>query len=181
MTARTAGPARPPVDPPASRPGLHNMIGPLALLGVFAIALGAVFWGAFGADNGIRVFRYDAGPVTDFAVGEVVPLADLDVYVVGLEDGQLRAVDGRVESTGCAVRFLPDDTRALDRNPAGQPGVFVDPCGPGVWSSDGDALGDTAPLRTFVLSAPEREDGEVRRVIVEVVGRDRPDDGRVVE
>lgn len=146
---------------------------------MFAVALGAVFWGAFAANPDVRVFHYDLGPVDTFEIGTIRPLPGLDVYVVGLDDGRLRALDGIVEGTGCAVTYAPDDARATDRNPGGRPGVFLDPCGSGQWALDGDALVGDEPLRTFVVAVPPVEEGP-RHVLVEVLGRERPaDDPRV--
>lgn len=151
----------------------RRFVGPMVVLIVAVAGVGAVIWGALVADPGIKVFLFDAGPVTELAVGEVKPLAQVDVYVVGLEDGRIRAVDGVVQSTGCAVRFLPDDERALSRNPLRLPGVFVDPCGDGVWAITGDAVAGEEPLRTFHLSY-ERDENGVQHVQVEVIGRSDP-------
>ncbi len=151
----------------------HRSVGPIVLLLVAAAGVAAVIWGVLVADPDIEVFLFDAGPVTELAVGEVKPLAQVDVYVVGLEDGRIRAIDGVVQSTGCAVRFLPDDERARSRNPLRQPGVFVDPCGDGVWAITGDAVAGEEPLRTFYLTY-ERDENGVQHVQVEVIGRSDP-------
>lgn len=151
----------------------RRFVGPIVFLLVAVAGVAAVIWGSLFADPGIEVFLFDAGPVTELAVGKVKPLEQIDVYVVGLEDGRIRAIDGVVQSTGCVVRFLPDDERALSRNPLQQPGVFVDPCGDGVWAITGDAIDGDEPLRTFYLTYERGENG-VQHVQVEVIGRPEP-------
>ncbi len=135
-------------------------IGPLALLIVSVLGVAAVLWGALVADPGISVSQVDAGPIDRFAIGEVVVLADLDFYLVGLEDGRLRAVDGRIEDSECRVRYLPDDRRGRALNPTGIAGVLIDPCSEAVWSVGGDAIaGAGHPLRTPQVSFRHDEQG----------------------
>ena len=67
--------------------------GPLALLLVSAIAVATVIVGNIRGP-GITVRYVDAGPLSDYEVSSVVYLAEEEIYVVGLADGRLRAVDG---------------------------------------------------------------------------------------
>lgn len=148
---------------------LRAAAGPLALLVVSAIGILAVFWGRFVADPGIEVTLFDAGPIETFAIGEVVAFPERDLYVIGLEDGRIRAIDGRVEFSGCSVDYLPDDPRGRERNPTGSAGVLVDPCSGAVWSVAGDAIARVdEPLRTPRVSFPRDASGIVH-VSVEVI------------
>lgn len=141
--------------------------GPLALLVVSALAIATVIWGNLRGP-GIEVRYFDAGPLSDYAIGRVVSIASEEIYVVGLADGRLRALDGRVESSGCSVRYLPDDERGRARNPRGVTGLFEDPCTGALWAVTGDALpGGLEPLRTRFVLIATGEDG-VQHVTVEV-------------
>ncbi|MDA0352246.1 MAG: hypothetical protein O3A10_08550 [Chloroflexi bacterium] len=172
MSAQTPAPAA----PGASRFGrvkLPRNFGPLMLLLVSAIGIGAVFWGAFIAEPQIHVTLFDTG--TEDAALEtlradgVIAFAEQNIYVVGLEDGRLRAIDGRVEKTGCKVEFLPNDPRGVARNPFGRTGVLEDRCSGAVWSIAGDAIARTQePLRTPVISF-QVDDAGVRHLMVEVI------------
>ena len=123
--------------------------GPIALVAVSLAGILAVLWGQLFADPGIAVTQFDAGPIDDHGIGKVVVFEELDLYVVGLEDGRIRAVDGRLDGTDCSVRYLPDDGRGRVRNPSGVRGVLEDACSGGVWSVAGDAIsGSDEPLRT---------------------------------
>ncbi len=141
--------------------------GPLALLLVSAIAVATVIVGNLRGP-GITVRYADAGPLSDYEVSSVVFLPEEGIYVVGLADGRLRAVDGEVESSRCAVRHLPDDERGRERNPLGVAGVFEDPCTGALWAVTGDALDEgPEPLRTRFVWIRTTEDG-VQHVFVEV-------------
>ena len=139
---------------------------------VSALAIGAVFWGRFGADTGIEIVNFDAGPTADFVArgdGTLSVFPDVDVYIVALEDGRLRAIDGRVEFSGCAVEYLPDDPRGQRLNPFRVPGVLEDPCSGAVWSVAGDAIALVdEPLRTPQLTYG-REEGGVQHVFIEII------------
>lgn len=162
--------------PPARRLGPFTVprnIGPIMLFLVSAIGIAAVFWGRFAADTGIEIRLFDAGPeaaiLETLRGGEIVAFPDERIYIVGLEDGRLRAIDGRVEFSGCSVNYLPDDPRGRIRNPDGTSGVLEDPCSGAVWSVAGDAIaGVDEPLRTPQYSFAEDDDG-VRHMFVEVI------------
>lgn len=144
-------------------------LGPGAFLLVTVIAIAVAIYGTFIADPGIRVRRFDAGPVTQFAIGELRAYPDIDLYIVGLEDGRLRAIDGRVQATDCSVEWRADDPRGSARNPGSVPGAFVDPCGPGVWSMLGDAIaGSAVPLRTPQVTYRVDESG-ANHALVEMI------------
>ena len=147
--------------------------GPLMLLVVSAIAVGAVIWGRVVADPGLEIRMFDAGAEADVIAAlsdqPVLAFPEEDLYLVGLEDGRLRAIDGRVEATGCAVEYLPDDPRGAALNPFGHPGVLEDPCSRAVWSVAGDAIAlTTEPLRTPNFSVTRNEQDEVR-ILIEVI------------
>jgi len=165
-----------PEAPQARRIGpitIPANFGPFMLLLVSALGIGAVFWGAFVSDPGIEVVQFDAGVeatlLDTLRERDVVVFPEQDLYLVGLEDGRLRVVDGRVEFSGCAVEYLPGDTRGRTRNPSGGPGVLEDPCSGAVWSVDGDAIARVnEPLRTPAFSFQRDEEG-VRHLFIEVI------------
>ena len=139
------------------------------LFTVSAIGILAVFWGRFVSDPAIEIVLFDAGPTAALIDQSVVAIPEQDLYLVGLEDGRIRAVDGRVEFSGCAVEYRPDDARGRARNPHGLPGVLEDPCSGAVWSVAGDAIALVdEPLRTPNVTYDRDEDG-VQHVIVEVI------------
>ncbi len=167
-------PPRSPLAPDGVASRVRRSAGPLALVVVCALAIGAVFWGWFVADPDIDVFMLDAGAVDRLAVGEVVAFEEFDVYVVGLADGRVRAIDGIVRANRCAVRWLPDDRRALSLNPLRRPGAFADRCSDAVWAITGDVVSGTSdPLRTFQVTF-RRDEAGVEHVQVEVIGRATP-------
>jgi len=140
-------------------------VGPTALLVVSGFFIGVVIWG-WANPVDIRVEYYDAGRADAFAIGEVTPFTDLDLYVVGLEDGRLRAIDGRIEGTDCRVAWLPDDERGRQGNPKGATGVFEDPCSGAIWSMEANAIqGTTEPLRTPYIDYRPAADGAVHAFI----------------
>lgn len=143
--------------------------GPIALVLVSLAGIFAVFWGQFFTDPGIDVTLFDAGRVDDHAIGVVMAFEESDLYVVGLEDGRIRAVDGRLEGTGCVVRYLPDDSRGRLRNPNGTAGVLEDACTGAVWAMTGDVIsGADEPLRTPQITF-KRDDEGALRVWVEII------------
>jgi hypothetical protein len=149
---------------------------PAALLLVSFLSIGAVFWGRFVADPGIRVFEFDAGPVAGLEIGGVRAFPELNLYLVGLADGRVRAIDGKVHSTQCLVKWNPDDERGRGANPRGTLGTFEDPCSGAIWAVNGnqiDGAGRTPePLRTFELAYTTLADGQ-QHIFVEVIGRDQ--------
>lgn len=157
-----------------ARLGRWDQRGWLTILGlalVLIFGVGGVIWGAVVAAPDIRVQELDAGPVSGFAIGEVAPYPDVNVYLVGLADGRLRALDGIVKGTGCAVEWRPGDERTRPANLGGTTGAYVDPCSGAVWTKLGDAFsGIDEPLRTFDISYITNSDG-VQHVWVEVIGK----------
>jgi hypothetical protein len=151
---------------------LSRMTGPIALIAISLLAIGAIVWGSVIDKPEFHVSTFDAGPVTDFSVGEVVPFDEPGFYVYGLQSGQIRVIDGVVRATGCRVEWLPDDRRTTADNSGQVPGAFVDPCSDALWAIDGDAIdGTSEPLRTFVYTARAAEDGTMH-IFVELIGRD---------
>lgn len=143
--------------------------GPTAFLVVSALGIVVAIYGTYFADPNIRVRRFDAGPVSQFAIGQVNAYPDIDLYIVGLEDGRLRAIDGRVQGTACSVEWRPNDLQGSVRNPGGTPGAYVDPCGTGVWDMLGDAISGTdVPLRTPQITYLPGADG-YQHVLVEMI------------
>jgi hypothetical protein len=144
-------------------------LGPSAFLFVTVLGIAVAIYGAFFADPDIHVGRFDAGPVSQFAIRHVTTYPELDLYIVGLDDGRLRALDGRVQDSDCAVDWLPDDPRGSVRNPGQINGAFVDPCGGAVWSMLGDAVSGTSrPLRTPQMTYRTGE-GDVPHAFVEMI------------
>jgi len=136
-------------------------------MGIFA-----VLWGQLFATPGIDVTLFDAGRVDDHGIGLVVVFAELDLYVLGLEDGRIRAVDGRLNGTECRVSYLPDDERGQELNPTGMTGVLGDACTGAVWAMTGDVISGTdEPLRTPQITFKRDSEGELR-VWVEVITLD---------
>lgn len=161
---------------PARSSRVPRWVVPVALLVVSVLSVGAVFWGSLVAKPNIRAFELDAGPVAGLEIGGVRPFVDLDVYLVGLADGRVRAIDGHVRSSGCAVRYQPDDERGRDANPRGVPGTFEDPCTGAYWAITGNqihAAGKIEPLRAFEIAFVTKP-GQTQHIFVEVLGRDRP-------
>jgi len=171
MMSMTNGDATP--AEPSRRPWYRRLRGGvLELIGLVVVSgfgIGAALWGAFIADPHPNVHYLDAGTLDRFAVNEVDAYPEVNVYLVGLEDGRLRALDGIVKSTGCAVEWRPDDPRGVRFNSGGGSGVFTDPCGAGVWEITGDAIVGAEPMRTFQLSYVRDETG-AQHVQVEVIG-----------
>lgn len=157
----------------AERLGRWDSRGRLTIAGlalVLVVGVAGSLWGAFIADPDVRLQQLDAGPVGEFAIGRVKPFPPQNVYIVGIEDGRIRALDGIIKDSGCAVRWLPDDTRTQSVNPDRQPGAFVDPCSGAVWSAVGNAFSGTSdPMRTFQIDY-ETNDAGVQHVWVEVIG-----------
>ena len=145
------------------------LLGPAVLVLMTAAGVFAVFWGALNPPH-LEVVNFDAGPVSQFAIHRVVAYPDRDLYLVGIEGGKIRAIDGRVESSGCRVKWLPNDPRGAVRNPQGLPGVFEDPCTGAIWSFEGNAIaGSDQPLRTPHVAPGLSPDGKTAHVSVELI------------
>ena len=177
MTRDRAG--SPAADEQSDEPGYRQVgpvrirrdasYGPIALVLISVIGVFAVLWGQLFADPGIEVTLFDAGRVDDHAIGKVVVFEDLALYVIGLEDGRIRAVDGRLDGTDCRVTYLPDDLRGRVKNPERIPGVLEDPCSEAVWAMTGDAIsGTNRPLRTPQITF-KRDDAGDLHVWVEII------------
>jgi hypothetical protein len=174
VTARQ-GP-QPPAPQQRGRPDWRWWLTPGALLAVTVLGIAAIFWGKFVAPPSIIVTRLDAGPVAGFTIGDVRAYPDVEVFVVGLTDGRIRAIDARVRSSGCLAEWMPADERGSAANPLERTGAFVDPCSGAAWALTGDqvfASGDPEPLRTFHVTYDTLPDG-VQHVFVEVIGREAP-------
>ena len=144
-------------------------LGPSMVVVVTAIGLFGVLWGYFNPPA-IEVRMFDAGDVDQFAISKVVAYPEQHLYVVRLEDGRLRAIDGRVASNNCRVDWLPDDPRGAERNPKGLPGIYRDPCSGAIWSFEGNAISGTdQPLRTPQILPTISPDGKSQHATVELV------------
>ena len=142
-------------------------VGPTALLLISGFFIGVVIWGIVNPPD-IRVEYFDAGRADSFAIGEVTTFAEQELFVVGMPDGRLRAIDGRVEDTGCTVAWLPSDERGRVRNPRSAPGVFEDPCSGATWSMLGDAIaGSEEPLRTPHIDYRRGPSGDAVHAFIE--------------
>ncbi|MSP21551.1 MAG: hypothetical protein EXR66_00750 [Dehalococcoidia bacterium] len=149
---------------------------PFGLLLVSFLSIGAVFWGHFVAHPGIRVFEFDAGPVAGLEIGRVRPFPEFNLYLVGLADGRVRVIDGKVHSSQCLVIWNPDDERGRGFNPHGTLGTYEDHCTGAYWAVTGNEIDPAGrpvePLRTFELAYKTLPDGQ-QHIFVEVIGRDR--------
>ena len=144
-------------------------VGPTALLVISGFFIGVVLWGIFNPTE-IRVVYFDAGPADSFEISKVTPYEEQDLYVVGMEDGRLRAIDARVESSGCTAEWLPNDPRGSAHNPQGLTGVFEDPCTGAIWSMEANAIeGTDAPLRTPHIDYRPGTDGRETHAFIERV------------
>lgn len=143
-------------------------LGPVALLVMTLFFVGVVVWGLVNPTE-IRVEYFDAGRADAFEIGQLTAFPEHDLYVVGLQDGRLRAIDGRVEGTECRVSWIADDTRGRAHNPGGVSGVFEDPCTGAVWSMEANAIeGATEPLRTPYIDYRPGTDGALHAFIERV-------------
>lgn len=148
-------------------------LGPTMVLVVTALGVFAVFWGYFNPPP-IQVVMFDAGDISRFGIHKVVAYPEQHLYLVGMADGRIRAIDGRVAGSNCKVEWLPDDPRGAERNPQGLPGVFRDPCSGALWSFEGNAIsGADQPLRTPQVTPRISDDGKSQRVTVELVNPSR--------
>jgi hypothetical protein len=170
-------PREPAGDEGRSAPPWYRLTGQrLTILVIVAMSLFGIVgvaWGTFHPKQ-VAVEYLDAGPESRFAIGKIVAFPEQNVYVIGLENGQLRAIDGVVRYSECIVEYRPQDVRGAERNPRGEPGVYVDPCSGSVWAATGDVLsGADRPLRTFTVTGQTAPDGS-KRVEVEVIGDRHP-------
>lgn len=144
-------------------------LGPTVFLAMTGFFVAVVVWGWMNPMD-VRVEYFDAGSARSFAIGEVTAFPEQDLYIVGLQDGRLRAIDGRIEGTSCRVTWKPDDSRGQVRNPGGVPGVFEDPCTGAIWSIEANAIeGSSQPLRTPHIDYRPGPDGSTIHAFVERV------------
>ena len=142
-------------------------LGPPALFITSLFFIGVVFWGLFN-ETEIVVKYVDAGPVDRFAIGQVDQVDDLPLYVIGLENGTLRAIDTRIEGTGCLANWMPEDPRGRSINYQARHGVFADTCSNKIWAAAGHAIGGDTPLRTPHLEPRPGTDGK-QHIFVEFI------------
>ena len=142
-------------------------LGPSALFITSLFFIGVVFWGLFN-ETEIVVKYVDAGPVDKFAIGQVDQVDDLPLYVIGLENGTLRAIDTRIEGTDCLANWMPDDPRGRSINYQARHGVFADTCSNKIWAAAGHAIGGDTPLRTPHLEPRPGTDGK-QHIFVEFI------------
>jgi len=142
-------------------------LGPSALFITSLFFIGVVFWGLFN-ETEIVVKYVDAGPVDRFAIGQVDQVDDLPLYVIGLENGTLRAIDTRIEGTGCLANWMPEDPRGRSINYQARHGVFADTCSNKIWAAAGHAIGGDTPLRTPHLEPRPGTDGK-QHIFVEFI------------
>ncbi len=141
--------------------------GPTALMVVSAFFLGVVFWGFLNPPD-LRVEYFDAGRADSFTIGELTAFPERNLYVVGMEDGRLRAIDARVEESGCVAQWLPNDERGRPYNPGRVPGVFEDPCSGATWSMIANAIqGSDEPLRTPHIDYRPDTEGKATHAFIE--------------
>ncbi|MDO9445747.1 MAG: hypothetical protein Q7K37_10575 [Dehalococcoidia bacterium] len=144
-------------------------VGPVALLLVSMFFLGVVIWGMFNRPD-IRIVIEEVGPLDDFAIGRLVARPEQGLYLIGMDDGRIRALDMRIEETDCIAEWVADDDRGRAVNPGAQPGVFRDPCSTALWSMEGNAIqGTLEPLRTPVVTVKPDTEGRAMRVYVEMI------------
>ena len=150
-------------------------LGPTALVIVSAAGIFAALWGGLFADPPIAVRYFDAGAVDTFAIRQVNAYPEVDLYVVGLDNGKIRAIDARVEASGCVAVWLPGDVRGRAANPGQLPGVLEDPCTGAVWSMEGNAIsGSDVPLRTPHIDPRPGTDGKPH-IFVEMINQPKVD------
>ena len=150
-------------------------LGPTALLIVSAAGIFAALWGGMFADPPITVRYFDAGAVDTFAIRQVNAYPEVDLFVVGLDNGKIRALDARVEASGCVAAWLPEDGRGRAANPGQLPGVYEDPCSGAIWSMEGNAIsGSETPLRTPQIKPRTIEDGK-QHIFVEMINQPKVD------
>ncbi|MPZ98456.1 MAG: hypothetical protein GEU80_03800 [Dehalococcoidia bacterium] len=150
---------------------LPPWLGPTALIVVSAAGIFAALWGGLFADPGITVRYFDAGAVNTFAIRQVNAFPEVDLYVVGLDNGKIRAIDMRVEASGCVASWLPEDWRGRAANPGRLPGVYEDPCSGAIWSMEGNAIsGSELPLRTPHIEPRQGTDGK-QHIFVELINQ----------
>ena len=142
-------------------------LGPSALFITSLFFIGVVFWGLFN-ETEIVVKYVDAGPVDRFAIGQVDQVDDLPLYVIGLENGTLRAIDTRIEGTGCLANWMPEDPRGRSINYQARHGVFTDTCSNKIWAAAGHAIDGDTPLRTPHLEPRPGTDGK-QHIFVEFI------------
>ena len=142
-------------------------LGPSALFITSLFFIGVVFWGLFN-ETEIVVKYVDAGPVDRFAIGQVDQVDDLPLYVIGLENGTLRAIDTRIEGTGCLANWMPEDPRGRSINYQARHGVFADTCSNKIWAAAGHAIDGDTPLRTPHLEPRPGTDGK-QHIFVEFI------------
>jgi hypothetical protein len=144
--------------------------GPIAFALVTGVAIAAVLWGAFVSDPGITVVQFDAGPISDFEIRELRAFPEVDLYVVGLDDGRIRAIDGRINGTDRAARWAPDHNGAASRNPGRVLGAFVDDETGALWAITGDAVRVAeSPLRTPNVTFLSVAGDDERHVFVDLI------------
>lgn len=147
-----------------------SWLGPAALLVVSLAGVALVLYGDLFNRPDIKIVYYDAGPVSRFAIGEVEAYPDVNAYIVGLEDGRLRALDGRIEGTECVVDWRPADPRGEAYNPGDRAGVFEDPCTGAIWSRVGNAIvGSDEPLRTPHIDYRPDTEGRETHAFIELI------------
>ncbi len=138
---------------------IPSWAGPTALLVISGFFIGVVIWGIVNPAE-IRVVYFDAGRADQFEIGRVTAFPEQNLYVVGREDGRLRAIDTRVAASGCIATWRADDSRGTAHNPGGAPGVFEDPCTSAIWSMEANAIaGADVPLRTPYIDYRPTNDG----------------------
>tara|TARA_Y100001970_G_scaffold159791_1_gene195544 strand:- start:30457 stop:30915 length:459 start_codon:yes stop_codon:yes gene_type:complete len=135
------------------------------ILLISAIGLYAVIHGYTNPPK-ISIEQFDAGNIENFSIGDVIYYENKEFYLVGMNNGKLRALKQSIKGS-CSLNFFAKRNNNDNKmKPLSIQNVFFDNCS-NLWHVNGDSFfQNQVPLKTLFVKIDNSNEDE--RVIIEL-------------
>lgn len=130
------------------------------------LGISAVLHGYFNPPN-LQIEDYDVGYLSNYKIGEVYYFEDADFYLVGMKDGNLRALIHPINQN-CKLFFnSKKNANDIKINHFSLNEIFFDDCN-NIWDVNGNSFSSNkVPLKTLFVKI--KTSGKDSKVIVELM------------